>query len=1022
MKNLLIRALSLMLVISSLVGVLSACGDNGHKHTYSARYYTDGEAHWQVCSCGEASERTAHTGGSATCTEKARCEICQVEYGELAPHDYKYVQDADKHWGACSCGATTEAVPHEYTTVKTYSSKFHWLGCVCGRTSNGIEHTVVDFNCFCGYKAPGWDHVHSFDILKCDYDGHWYECICKEPGEKVAHTGGTATCTSYAECEVCTVKYGALGEHEYTILRVTESEHRYECKCGKTQEAVAHSYTNNVCECGYKVESGHVHDFSILKTNDVCHWYECECKLSSAAEEHKGGTASWNAKAVCEVCQKEYGELAHKWNNGELIEPSTADKTGIITYTCELCGAKRNEIVPMGTVITTRADLEAGIAEVAWAYYLKGEKLQYDSAALSAISNHYGGTCRHTREVSPEFGTSDTTIYSVCTGYPTKVYLEAIGRNMWEQTVSPNGILTMWLWLAADNQAEDGFVDYYKTESDPITEGDRDLALVRWMDFEKYLENEANEVDYAYSLGTFDSSAFCDWYTDGTLEFREDWATKTYSYYLDGEPITADDAKLLLRDYILEKENGEYVHLRPGDLFTEDTHTLIYVGYGFVLDCSGHKYTIGSGEDQVEAAGIVNRNTVEYILMNRASSDYVLTRPLDYYAKDYDGNPGNDIIKFGDEYIELTAATGSRIEYPAIEIDRTVDITPYGTAEKDGTVTYSIKISNKTNEAKYKKWKANYIPEYAGEVYVGLPVSEMIPVGTEFVSASEGYTLENGVLSWKIDVPIGECVEITYTVRVTAEIGSKIVSDGGMVGNIPSNSITNTVGYKKLSEEQIAVIKSILNSNTEDFATTYGTNLDFAEGIYRALGVDINLPSIEEIIENLFTPTYFEKQTSMTQYYADKDVPIVMYVPQEQVSEEYKTVQSMLVDRYFGGYRMFATDIEKFEEIGLDNFDLPSELDKTILDFSFDYLEVGDILVYAKAKNRENTTLTSELASYKIYIYAGDGSFISLNSSEVGRIYTGEDAEKILTSAFKSTNDLFFLLRPTEAIDVNSNQ
>ena len=780
-----------------------------------------------------------------------------------------------------------------------------------------------------------------------------------------------------------------------------------------------------------KKEPQHEHSFSAVYSHDgEYHWKQCACGVTTEKQAHSGGSASCTEKATCEVCQAEFGELiehehgafGHKWNNGELTSPSTADRTGTIMYTCEACGAKSIEIVPIGTEITTRADLEAGIAEVAWAYYMKGEMLQYDSGELSAINKHYGGSCRHTQEAAPEFGTSDTTIYSVCTSYPTKVYLEAIGRNMWEQKVTPNGIVTMWCWLAADNQHEDGFSDYYLTSPDPITENDRDMALVRWMDFDKYVKNEENELPYAYSLGTFDSSAFVDWYEHGNLEFRKDDNTGRYSYYLNGNIISSKEIKELLLDYILEMENGEYVHLRPGDIFTEDTHTLLYLGHGFVLDCSGDKYNIGSGVDQVEVnGGIVYSNTVKGILMNRASSDYILTRPLDYYAKDYDGDPGNDIIIFGDEEIELTAATNSRIEYPAIEINRTVDITPYGTAEKDGTVTYSIKISNCSNNQRYVKWKRNYQDGYTGQDYIALPVTEAIPVGTEFVSASEGYTLNNGVLTWTIDVPIGECVEITYTVRVTAEIGEKIVSCGGTVGNIPSNSISNTVGYKKLTDEQIQMLKAIAGSNTDEWKNEYGTGLDFAEGVYRALGADVNLPSVEEIIENLFTPTYFEKIIAITEYYADAETPIVMYVPQDEVDEKYKTVQDMLVDRYFGGYRLFATDIEKFKEVGLQNFDIPTELGKVIIEFKFDYLEAGDILVFTTAEDRSETGLTSALSEYKILIYTGEESFISINSDGEGTVYSGEDAEKILEASFKRTNDLFFLLRPSEAVELNNN-
>ena len=33
-----------------------------------------------------------HSGGEATCTEKAKCEICGAEYGEPLGHDYVVIK------------------------------------------------------------------------------------------------------------------------------------------------------------------------------------------------------------------------------------------------------------------------------------------------------------------------------------------------------------------------------------------------------------------------------------------------------------------------------------------------------------------------------------------------------------------------------------------------------------------------------------------------------------------------------------------------------------------------------------------------------------------------------------------------------------------------------------------------------------------------------------------------------------------------------------------------------------------
>ena len=112
-----------------------------HAHDFAGEWKTDGTHHWHECSCGEIDTKATHSGGEATTTEKAKCEICGASYGEL--------------------------------------------------------------------KAP--DHVHeATDEWKYDATYHWHECLCGAPYEKVAHSGGEATTTQKAICEECGQEYGEL--------------------------------------------------------------------------------------------------------------------------------------------------------------------------------------------------------------------------------------------------------------------------------------------------------------------------------------------------------------------------------------------------------------------------------------------------------------------------------------------------------------------------------------------------------------------------------------------------------------------------------------------------------------------------------------------------------------------------------------------------------------------------------------------------------------------------------------------
>ncbi len=69
--------------------------------------------HWHTCYYGTKFDISSHTGGEATCTEKAKCSVCEAEYGEYAEHhlthhDYvepDYENDGNiEYWTCDECG------------------------------------------------------------------------------------------------------------------------------------------------------------------------------------------------------------------------------------------------------------------------------------------------------------------------------------------------------------------------------------------------------------------------------------------------------------------------------------------------------------------------------------------------------------------------------------------------------------------------------------------------------------------------------------------------------------------------------------------------------------------------------------------------------------------------------------------------------------------------------------------------------------------------------------------------------
>ena len=100
----------------------------------------------------------AHTGGTATHTDRAICENCGQAYGELA-HEFSsaWTSDASGHWHACTCGAKADAAAHtpgaaatgttpQTCTVCGYVIAPATGGHQGGGSGGGGNHVVISFD------------------------------------------------------------------------------------------------------------------------------------------------------------------------------------------------------------------------------------------------------------------------------------------------------------------------------------------------------------------------------------------------------------------------------------------------------------------------------------------------------------------------------------------------------------------------------------------------------------------------------------------------------------------------------------------------------------------------------------------------------------------------------------------------------------------------------------------------------------------------------------------------------------
>jgi len=200
--------------------VFNGQGD-AHDHQSNDWEHNDTE-HWQVCTCGAVFHKAQHSGGTATCTQRATCTVCGAEYGDVLGHDFttSWTHDDNEHWKQCSrCDKKDDVSPH------TWDSGTITIAPTCTKAG---ERTYTCTECGATKTEPIDATGHSWKSeWTSDATHHWYECdnkncdVTDNAGKKgyAEHSGGKATCKAQAICEICGDSYGSLDPNNHTDLK-----------------------------------------------------------------------------------------------------------------------------------------------------------------------------------------------------------------------------------------------------------------------------------------------------------------------------------------------------------------------------------------------------------------------------------------------------------------------------------------------------------------------------------------------------------------------------------------------------------------------------------------------------------------------------------------------------------------------------------------------------------------------------------------------------------------------------------
>ncbi len=314
--------------------------------------------------------------GEQTVTVETGNGIHTIKVKLRSDHTYQFITENGMYYKKCSaCGQTTS--PQAIPSVEITAPERVCAGQDCivtvGTLPSGvtIENGLYEFE-FIGAdfeiaeKNGVWSGTVSHDWYQPDEnkfdvclvlknaDGYIFT-VRKTVNVLAEHTGGTATCTEKAKCEVCGESYGALDASNHTgtaewFRNAQGHEKKYTC-CGVVIVAnETHEWQNGVCgECGYvclhdDTDKNHVCDYCekvISDHEDADKNHICDY-CGKVITNHTGGKATCAEKAICELCGKAYGEL-NASNHTNLVsfpaKAATTNAEGNIEYwRCEGCG------------------------------------------------------------------------------------------------------------------------------------------------------------------------------------------------------------------------------------------------------------------------------------------------------------------------------------------------------------------------------------------------------------------------------------------------------------------------------------------------------------------------------------------------------------------------------------------------------------------------------------------------------------------------------------------------------------
>lgn len=310
-------AVALLAIVAVLCMTMVAC-NTAHKHVYETNWSYNETEHWHKCTgCDEVSDKAAHSGGKATCTAKAICEVCGQPYGKIGDHE----------WGEW-----------QQTKAPTCTEK----GTETRVCKNNPEHTETrDVEKAAHDVSTNWKH---------DETNHWKECtVCHTKSDIAAHDFGEwteVTAPTYVAdgakkrtCNTCGYSENGTIDKLVAVSSITiDGEQTLTLKVNEVATLVATVLPDNATDKTIEWTSSDNDVVEVARGRLLAH-KAGDAEITATAKDGQGAKATVTVKVIVEAESVEVSGAKHVAINGTVtfaatVAPENAtDKT--VTWTTD---------------------------------------------------------------------------------------------------------------------------------------------------------------------------------------------------------------------------------------------------------------------------------------------------------------------------------------------------------------------------------------------------------------------------------------------------------------------------------------------------------------------------------------------------------------------------------------------------------------------------------------------------------------------------------------------------------------